>query len=351
MSDSPHLLSTPRLGTIRADRLQAALDRFDLGALLAAEPIPFGLFGQNVFLQTDRGRYVLRACSHYPWQFPKERFFANLLHERSSAPIPWPYLVETSPDVLGWDFAIMPCLPGIALADQQTRVALPDDEQREIARALGAMLAEIHRVELPYPGEYDLASDDLVPLDVPYSDLLVGQTREWVTRACRHSDRTTDSDVAWVDSIINQARDALQVPFAPVPLHGDYAYNNALARRTKSGWQCSGVVDLMNMSVGDGEGDLALLTRMYVVDGQPDCARAFLTAYLERHRPRRLFLPRFTLNVLIYILIGWEYGQRHPELGWFDPDDTLRSWAEPVVRQTRDVAAQVLQGVEQRPGL
>lgn len=82
---------------------------------------------------------------------------------------------------------------------------------------------------------------------------------------------------------------------------------------------------------------------MYVVDGRPDCARAFLAAYLECSPPRPLFLPRFTLNALIYILIGWEYGQRHPELGWFDPTDTLRSWAEPVLRQTEAVAAQVLQ--------
>jgi aminoglycoside phosphotransferase (APT) family kinase protein len=139
----------------------------------------------------------------------------------------------------------------------------------------------------------------------------------------------------------------LEVPFTAVPVHGDYAYNNALAQQGEGGWRCSGVVDLMNMSMGDGETDLSLLSRMYVVDGRPDCARAFLTAYLERHRPRALFLPRFTLNVLIYILIGWEYGQRHPELGWFELTETLRSWAEPVVGQTRDVAAQVLQVVGQ----
>jgi hypothetical protein len=81
---------------------------------------------------------------------------------------------------------------------------------------------------------------------------------------------------------------------------------------------------------------------MYVVDERPDCAHAFLAAYLERQPPRALFLPRFTFNVLNSILIGWEYGQRRPELGWFEPEDTLRSWAEPVVEQTRDVAAGVV---------
>jgi hygromycin-B 7''-O-kinase len=347
MSESLHFLSTHRLGHITAEQLQAALDRFDLGALLAAEPIPFGLFGQNVLLHTDRGRYVLRACSHYPWQFPKERFFANLLHEHTAAPVPWPYLVETSPDILGWDFAIMPCLPGIALADQSIRTALPDEEQRDIARALGTTLAKLHEVTWPFPGQYNLSSDDIVPLDVPYGDWLVAQARDWVTRARQQSDRTTGADVAWVESIVARAGDALEVPFTAVPVHGDYAYNNAMAQRTEGGWRCSGVVDLMNMSMGDGEVDLSLLTRMYVVDGRPDCARSFLTAYLQQHRPRPLFLPRFTLNMLIYILIGWEYGQRHPELGWFEPTETLRSWAEPVMEQTGEVAVQVLQSVGQ----
>lgn len=341
----PDSLSTHRLGRIKNEQLQAALDRFDLGRLVSAEAIPFGLFGQNVLLVTDRGRYVLRACSHYPWQFPKERFFATLLHERSDASIPWPYLVETSPTILGWDFAIMPCLPGVALADQPMRRALPAEEQQEIARELGRTLAEIHRVTWPFPGQYELASDDITPLNMPYGDSVVAQTRDWVGKARQQSDRTTDADVDWVESIIDQGRDALQVPFTPVVVHGDYAYNNALAQRTQDGWQCSGVVDLMNMCVGDGEMDLSLLSRMYVVDGQTNCADAFLTAYLERRAPRSLFLPRFTLNVLTYILIGWEYGQRHPELGWFASEETLRPWAEPIVERTRAIAARVLEKV------
>lgn len=38
------------LGIISDDQFQSALDRFDLGKFVQAEPIPFGLFGQNVFL-------------------------------------------------------------------------------------------------------------------------------------------------------------------------------------------------------------------------------------------------------------------------------------------------------------
>jgi aminoglycoside phosphotransferase (APT) family kinase protein len=225
---------------------------------------------------------------------------------------------------------------------------LPAREQQEIARDLGRTLAEIHRVRWPFPGQYDLATDDIRPLDAPYGDWVAEKARDWLRRAKQQSGSTTDADAAWVESIIAGAGDALQVPFEAVPVHGDYAYNNALAERTEGGWRCSGVVDLMNMFMGDGEEDLALLSRMYVVDGQSASARAFLTGYLERRMPRPLFLPRFTLNVLTYILIGWEYGQRHPELGWFAPTETLRSWSEPVVQQTQDIARQALEIVVQQ---
>lgn len=46
--DSPSYSS--RLGRIAPARFQAALESRGLGRFLQAAPIPFGLFGQNVFL-------------------------------------------------------------------------------------------------------------------------------------------------------------------------------------------------------------------------------------------------------------------------------------------------------------
>lgn len=73
-------ITMARLGTLTSDQLQRALDRFGLGRLLSAAPVPFGLFGQNVFVTSSAGDYVLRGCPHYDWQFPSEQFFARLLH-------------------------------------------------------------------------------------------------------------------------------------------------------------------------------------------------------------------------------------------------------------------------------
>jgi aminoglycoside phosphotransferase (APT) family kinase protein len=327
-----------RLGTLTGKQLQAALDRFDAGALLDVVPIPFGLFGQNVFLTTDRGDYVLRCWSHYPWQFPKERFFANLLHERTAVPVPWPYHVERSADILGWDFALMPALPGLALADPTVRTALSPEDHRDIARALGEVLAEMHATRGAFPGQYDLETGKITPLESPWPEWIAGRARLSLAAARKHSDRTTHADVAWVESIIAEASGALAQPFTPVPVHSDFAWNNTLAERTEAGWRISGVVDLMDMYVGDGEVDLALVPRMYVDEGRPECAAAFLASYLERHPPRPLFLPRFRMYVLLYLLIGWEYGQRHPELNWWDPALTLRAYAEPILTETVAVA-------------
>ena len=58
------------LGLLSPDQFQAALSRFGLGNFLHAEPIPFGLFGQNVFLTSTVGEFVLRGRPHFPWQFP-----------------------------------------------------------------------------------------------------------------------------------------------------------------------------------------------------------------------------------------------------------------------------------------
>ncbi len=83
-----------RLGVIADEQFQAALARFDLGEFLSAAPIPFGNFGQNVFVTSTKGEYVLRGMPHFPWQFPTEQFYTNLLHERTHVPVPWPCMID-----------------------------------------------------------------------------------------------------------------------------------------------------------------------------------------------------------------------------------------------------------------
>src|SRR5438552_3541426 len=110
-----------RLGSLSEGQFQAALDRFDLGRFARAEPIAFGNWGQNCFLTSTRGEYVLRGAPFFPWQFAAERFFAREIHRQTTVPVPWPYLVDDAHDIFGWPYALMPRLPGIQLADASIR--------------------------------------------------------------------------------------------------------------------------------------------------------------------------------------------------------------------------------------
>jgi hygromycin-B 7''-O-kinase len=101
-----------RLGSIDDGQFRSALERFGLGEFVRAEPVAGGLFGQNVFVASTTGEYVLRGAPHYDWQLPAERFFARLLHERTRAPVPWPYLLDPGDDIFGWSYAVMPRMPG-----------------------------------------------------------------------------------------------------------------------------------------------------------------------------------------------------------------------------------------------
>ena len=95
------------LGVLTSEQLQAALTRFDLGTLTDAQPAPGGLFGQNVLLTSSSGGWVLRGHP-YAGQLEKEQYFSRVIHERTSANAPWPFMIEESPQLFGWSYAMMP---------------------------------------------------------------------------------------------------------------------------------------------------------------------------------------------------------------------------------------------------
>ena len=64
---------SPRLGALSEQQFQAALDRFALGRLISAERVRFGNMGQQVFLTSTQGTFVLRGAPFDATQFPCER--------------------------------------------------------------------------------------------------------------------------------------------------------------------------------------------------------------------------------------------------------------------------------------
>jgi aminoglycoside phosphotransferase (APT) family kinase protein len=315
-----------RLGPIADIQFQVALERFDLGAFVRAEAVAGGLFGQNVFLTSTQGDWVLRGAPHTAWQLPSERFFARLLHERAQVPVPWPYLVDDRDDIFGWSYAIMPRLPGLPLSDRQAAERLPRHDRIAVAQAMAINLAKAHDLTWDYPGEYDLALDSIRPFAQPWAEWIFSETHGWLDSA-RHSDRTTDADAAWVDNVLTAASEALTAPFQAGIVLRDYGEHNVVVSHSGDGWRVRGMFDLMEASFGDSEMDLSRLVAQYL-DQDAELARAYLRQYLELRAPRPGFQARFPAYMLRDRLIVWEYGVRPETPQWWDPALTLRLWAE-----------------------
>jgi len=62
---SEEIVYSERLGALSDAQFEAVATRLGLGRFLSAEPISSGLFGQNVFVTTTDGTFVLRGAPHW----------------------------------------------------------------------------------------------------------------------------------------------------------------------------------------------------------------------------------------------------------------------------------------------
>lgn len=330
MSDEFTREYSQRLGTLTGAQIQRALDRFDLGRLLDAQPAPGGLFGQNVLLETTSGGWVLRGHAHYDGQFEKERFFSRAIHERTSADAPWPFHIERTTDIFGWHFALMRRLPGVNVLADDVRKTLFDEDKVQIASAMGNQLALVHQATWDAPGTYDHAADEIAPLTQTYAEWFLAIVHERRDLCIRDAASLTEDDVAWMASLVEGARAALEAPFAPVIVHTDYAEGNVVLERVESRFRANGVFDLGEAYIGDGEYDLAR-TGCWFGRQSERRMRAFVDAYTERRGGLRAgACERLALYIMADRLIFWTYGKRNKV--WFtDPNQTFRMFAEPFV--------------------
>jgi len=343
----PHRIyeSSKRLGPISHDQLSRALARFELGDLLTVKPVPIGLFGQNLFVTSSAGEFVFRGAPHGPTQFPTERFFTRLLHERTSVPVPWPYRIDDSCEFFPWSYVIMPRMPGLQVTDRKVRRDLTGIDLRAVARAMAFNLVAMHQVTMPWCARYDPERDVVRPVPVkdhadwPFNNgygeviqppahraLVTARIRRILERAHTASDRTTTADVEWAEELIERADSALALPFTPCFTMEDYKEGNVVLSRTPDGWRVSGAFDFMGCYFGDGETDLSRITAEYF-DQDSEVAREFLATYLKVRPPRPGFRERFPLYMLLDRLIIWEYIQRH-EVEVARKLGTLRDWTE-----------------------
>jgi len=320
-----------RLGAISDAQFEAVCERFGLGRFVSAAPTTAGLFGQNVFVTTAAGEFVLRGAPHWVksiddteyhredrWQFTSERWFAQQLHEKTSVAVPWPMHHDMSNDIFGWPYLVMPRMPGLCTDDRTFKKDLQAEDRRGVAAAMGANLAEMQRLTSPFAGMISPVSIALEPFPNGAVDWIAREVRMMI-RSC--GERLTQEDVAWLEAAIAGARgDAINTY-----VHRDYKFGNLTLLKDEGGWRVSGLFDFHEARFSDGAADV-VRTASSFLDIEPALARVFVEAY-----GKPLDAGRMTLHVLTDRLIFWDYFTR-PEnkVDWFK-GRTFRGWAQRYV--------------------
>ena len=326
-----------RLGALSDAQFQTAADRFGLGRFVKAEPTSSGLFGQNVFVTTTTGDYVLRGAPHWVtrleetahrpnnrWQFTSERWFAEQLHTQTRTPVPWPMLHDEASDIFGWPYLVMPKMPGHCFGERDILKHLGAGDRRGVAEAMGAMLAEMHTLKAPFAGSIDVDTLHLTPFEGGFTGHVVAELRAGM-RYAEASGALADTDRLWIAAAEERALTAGARPDTYV--HCDYKLNNLTVSTDGDGWRVTGLVDLHEAKFGDGALDLVRQACSYL-DTEPALARVFVESY----RTRIPDDPKLAALMPLYILNDrmkfWSFFTRPGARAEWTEGKTFRGWAE-----------------------
>ncbi len=332
-----------RLGAISDAQLAAAASRLDLGAFVSATPASSGMHGQNLFLTTEAGDFVLRGAPHWMGgledpgyqrgkhhQFTKEAFFAVQLHEHTRAPAPWPYLFDEASDIFGWPYVIMPRMPGACFTERSILKALGPDDRCAVAAAAGAMIAEMQRLTSPFSGDFDPVTIRLTADPSGNTERMVAHTRRLAEAAEGKAVLTAD-DADWIEVAFRGARAAGDRPVTFA--HGDYKLDNMTVVQEAGVWRVGGVFDLQTARFGDGAYDLVHQACGYLDTEPPGMARVFIDAWRAAASGDVDVAAWMPLYVVSNRLMLWQAFAQPGQAPIWSRGRTFRAWAEPYLSQ------------------
>lgn len=326
-----------RLGAIGDEQLDAAARRLNVGRFISAAPTRGGLFGQNLFLTTTEGEFVLRGAPHWvngapndQWQFNKEMFFARLLHEHTDVPVPWPQLYDAASDIFGWPYVIMPRLPGISIDDRTLRTTLSLDDQRAVASALGAGLARLQVLRAPHAGEVD-PSRVFCAYPRGYVRHLADEV-EVMAATAQLNGAIVTADRDWIERVIGTAGELAPDTSAAIYVHADYKPDNLVLHNAGGQWRVCGIFDLHTSCFGDGAYDLCRQACSYL-DHDEELARGFVNAWRQASTAPAIDAARLTLYLVNERLKIWEYFTRPTHRADWTTRTTFAAFAQRYATQ------------------
>jgi aminoglycoside phosphotransferase (APT) family kinase protein len=330
-----------RLGAISDEQFEAVAARLNLGRFVSAAPTTSGLFGQNVFVTTSEGAFVLRGAPHWVkdlgeteyrredrWQFTKEVFFARQLHAQTRAPVPWPMLHDEASDIFGWPYVVMPRMPGTCFEERGILKALADDDRHSVAAALGAMLAEVQRLTWPFAGDFT-PSVALQPYPGGFTQHVMRETRDNAAVA-QASGALEAQDLAWLEGTEARALAVGDIPRPNTYVHCDYKLNNVTVMKEDGSWRVAGLFDLHEARFGDGALDIVRQASSYL-DTDPAQARVFVDAYRTQMPDDPTLSERLPLYIANDRMKFWGFFTRPQSTAEWTKGKTFRGWAQRYV--------------------
>lgn len=319
--------SANKLGVITDKQVQQMLDRFNLGKLISFTKTSKGVGNQTMFVNSSSGEYVLKGNPLYESQFIEEKFYIDHLHEITKLPVPFPYRLDEQDDIFGWNYAVMPRLPGRHFNDPDFQVKLNVDDKKRIAELLVECLCELHHWTAEFYGEFDPTYQHHIrPFEGSYKAWLFHRIRYWLADAKKYSEITA-RDVAWVEDLLLRSEEAFHNLRSSSFVMGDFKADNILIRKTSKGWKLSGIFDFTTGYFGDGVADLPRIVAMYQENGDEEVSRHFISEYFNRAANQEGFKERFKVHMLHQRILDWGCAKAINDVTW-DDNLSFSQWAE-----------------------
>jgi aminoglycoside phosphotransferase (APT) family kinase protein len=207
-------------------------------------------------------RHVLKLVPRrWRAKLDAERAMLAHLHGKLSAETP---AIVAEGDLDAWGYVVMTRLEGrSARAAMKTTT---DEERRAIVRAVGALIAEIHALDVPSG------------IDADWPGLLA---RARTTCASRHA--AGGADPTWIAAIAARVAD-VEASGRAVPMHADVHADHVLLDERL---RVTGLLDFGDAMAGDPVYDLVTPVTFFV-RGRPDLFAALLEGYGASPTPELL---------------------------------------------------------------
>lgn len=318
--------SANRIGVVTHQQIQEVLERFNLGSLIGFRETSNGVGKQTIFVSSDLGEYVLKGNPLYEGQFLEEKFYVESLNKLTSLPVSIPYIVDERNDIFGWNYAIMPRLPGKHINDQDFKNKISKEEEKQIVKLLANTLCELHQWKVEDFGEFDPKNQCIRPFNGTYKTWLYDRIRYWLEDAKKYS-VITSKDIEWVEKLLLMCEEAFNALKSPTFVMGDFKADNVLVQRSTEDWMLGGIFDFTTGYFGDGIADLPRIATMYIDEEEEELAKLFIREYFNRCEDKEAFNARFKVHMLHQRVLDWGCAKAIGEVTW-DDRISFSEWAE-----------------------